>query len=116
MISPEDILAGKKVQKIENLEVLFMTMQSVIKMIDEEIQKSLANEQLINNQALTKCANGVKWILSLGSDEYKVMGIKDLISVNKKVMVAILLNRAFLSMCPELMNFANENAVVFKSF
>lgn len=114
-VEPADILAGKTVSNITNLEVLFITMQGVVTLIREQIQHDTINHGGITVDTLKKCANGVKWILGLKSLEHQVMGIKDLVSTDQQTMVRIFLNKEFGAMCPELLKFANENKYVFKA-
>lgn len=114
-VNPQDIIDGEDVKKIDNnLEMLFMTMQGVIKLIGDNIKKDKINNGIITNETIRRCANGVRWLLSLNSMEHKVMGIKDLVSVDRKSIVQMLLSEEFRELCPELVKFAKKNNVVFR--
>lgn len=115
-IEPLDILNGKEVStsNISN-EVLFMTMQGVIKLMSELIQTDKTNSSAVTLGTVKKCANGVKWLLSLKSMEHRIMGIKDFISTDRPTIVQILLNSEFNKHCPELIEFSKANKEVFRT-
>lgn len=114
VVDPIDIISGKSVRDINNTEVLFMTMQGVITLLAEYIKKDKINYGEIRHETMAKCANGIRWILSLGSMENKVMGLKDFLSIDRAELTSLMVNPEFNQLCPELVKFATENKVVFK--
>lgn len=113
-VNPSDILAGKKVAKITNNEVLFMTMQGVVKLLGDNLKTDIANNKSITAPTVEQFANGVKWMLTLDRLEHKIMGIKDLIANDSRSIPQILLHNHFDKLCPEFKAFANSNRQVFK--
>lgn len=115
VIEPSDILIGKDIKNVDSsMEVLFMTMQGVIKLMVDHIKLDVSNRGEIAADTITKCANGIKWILGLDSMEHRVMGIKDFAANDKGIITKLMLSKEFSSKCPELKEFAKENAAVFR--
>lgn len=113
-IDPADILAGKYAGDTStSLEVLFMTLQGVIKLMSDSIKTDVINHGGIMANTLNKCSNGIKWMLSLKSLEHRVMGLKDFISTNRQVIVQMFLSPAFSEVCPELLQFTETNKSIF---
>lgn len=113
-VSPSDILAGKSVREITEMEVLFMTMQGVIKLMTESIKTDKTNNGKLTSGTLEKCANGIKWMLGLKSVEHQVMAIKDFVTSDRETVTQMFLNADFNKLCPELMEFAKRNSCIFK--
>lgn len=113
-VSPSDILAGKSVREITEMEVLFMTMQGVIKLMTESIKTDKTNNGKLTSGTLEKCANGIKWMLGLKSVEHQVMAIKDFVTSDRETVTQMFLNADFNKLCPELMEFAKKNSCIFK--
>lgn len=117
-VDPSQILSGKEKKKPRRKEVLFLTVQSLVKLMYNEVTTYIEKGGIITNDNLdkdliVKFENGIKWMLSLSSLEVKSMAIKDLLCTNKQLMQTILTNKDFLASCPELPEFAKENAAVF---
>lgn len=110
-ISPEDIINNGATPKINDKEVLFITIESVINLLGNCVKQDISTGT-ITSETLYKFANGFKWLITL-SKECAVMGIKDLISYDKQNIPKIILNTEFLRICPEIRDFANENKDVF---
>ena len=115
-IDPMDILTGKEVETRQmNMEVMFLTMQGVIKLMGDSIEHDkINNGGLIADATIDKCANGVRWILSLNSMEHQVMGIKDFAATDRQVVTQMILSPTFAQKCPELISFAKDNVGIFK--
>lgn len=114
-VEPSDILAGREVKELSgSLEVLFMTMQGVIKLMADDIKKDKTNNGVITSETIKKCANGVRWILGLKSMEHRVMGIKDFAAHDRQAITQMILSPEFSKQCPELMSFAQTNVAIFK--
>ena len=113
-VDPADILAGKSISDISgNLEVLFMTLQGVIKLMSDGIKADVVNHGGITMDNMKKCSNGVKWMIGLRSMEHRVMGLKDFISTNRQLVVKMFLNPEFSKVCPELLKFTEANKGIF---
>ena len=61
----------------------------------------------------TKCANGIKWMLTLDSVEHQVMALKDFVKSDRMAVTKMILNKDFMAMCPELSEFMQKNRVIF---
>lgn len=114
VISPEDILSGTKENKFKNSEALYITMQSLVKLMGDEIARDKNNNGEIQYQTLVRLCTGINWILSLSSMEAKVSGIKGLIATDRQTVIKIITNEKFMQICPQLQAFATENTVVFR--
>lgn len=114
-INPEDIVEGRITSDTcANQEITLITIQSVIRLMAESIEKDKnENNGYISERTFRRCANGIKWMLKLRSMEYTVMGIKDFVSVNRTAVIKIMLSPQFRQLCPEIVQFATENAKVF---
>ena len=113
-VEPGDIIAGKKVPEIKEMEVLFMTMQGVVRLMSDALEYDKQNFSEIKPNTLQKCANGVKWMLGLKSVEHQVMAVKDFIATDRELITRIFLNPTFNELCPELRDFANKNRSIFR--
>ena len=113
-VEPADILAGKKVPEITEMEVLFMTMQGVIKLMVDAIKTDKQNQGRLTENTFKKCANGIKWMIGLKSVEHQVMAIKDFVANDREVVTQMFLNPSFNKMCPELITFARQNNNIFR--
>lgn len=109
-VEPADILAGK-VRGFDStsLEVLFLTMQGVVKMLSDMTNKDMQMTQKLSDSTMDCWANAVKWMLSLKSVEHQVMGLKDLIKSNQNIASHLFLNPQFNAKCPELRTFVMNN-------
>ncbi|KPU45938.1 hypothetical protein OXPF_04060 [Oxobacter pfennigii] len=115
IVHPDDIIEGKPVRDVgDNLEILFMTMQSLIKVMSDLISTDKKNHGDITKGTMQKCANGIRWILSLKALEHKTMGLKDFISTHGQIVRKMIVNPEFSVMCPELSEFAKNNSILFK--
>lgn len=114
-VEPIDIVNGKvKEFNAMSIEVLFLTIQGVIKLISDETNRDIQNNGGLTMNTLNYWANGVKWMLSLDSMEHKLLALKDLIRNNQSMASQLFLNQTFNSKCPELGIFINNNSNVFK--
>lgn len=117
-IEPGKILAGTEKKKPRKQEILYMTIQALVRLLSDEIKTYVENgnkidSKSIDDEILSKSVNCIKWILSLSALEHRTMGIKDLIAIDKKTMTKIIINEKFMKACPELFDFADENELVF---
>lgn len=109
-VAPEDILAGRvKGFNGDSIEVLFLTMQGVIKLISDKTNREFQNAQAVSDDTMNNWANAIRWMISLESLEHKIMGIKDLIRSNQRVASYLFLRPEFNAKCPELREFVNSN-------
>lgn len=112
-VDPNEILLNGAMPKIDTQEIVFITIQNVIKIVGEAIKKDMADLQgAVQQNTIQMLANGLRWILSLRK-EYAVMGFKDLISYEPATIRRLVLNPQLRQACPELMQFAVENQAIF---
>ena len=113
-VDPNEILAGKKVPQITEVEVLIITIQSVINLMHKYINDDKNNLNMITDDTLAKCAHGISWMLSLDTLEHRVMAIKDFTRVDRAIATKIIMSTKFKTLCPELTEFVRENINVLK--
>jgi hypothetical protein len=112
---PEDILSGVKLTySPENREMVYMSIHGVSKLLTEVTDMDMSNYKSISTATMLKWANAIRWILGLSQLEYRIMGIKDLISSNRTAATQLLLNKDFNKLVPELKQFVTENSQVFR--
>lgn len=111
-VEPTRIVDKGEKPTITNNEVIYITIQSVTKLVADRVKKDLQELGGKVTAGTIQCmANGLKWILSLKT-EYAVMGFKDLIAYDENIKFLIFspeLNQA----CPELREFATKNEKIF---
>lgn len=115
-VEPADILAGKNLTtEISSNEVLFMTMQGVIRLLSDAVKIDKQNTDTVTPATLVKIGNGLRWMINLPKVEHKVMAVKDLVATDRQLMTKVFLNPSFNQLCPELNAFAKEHGAIFKS-
>lgn len=113
-VDPMLIVRDGNIVNIQQQEILFITIQSAIKIVGDQIKDDMERlNGAIQQQTLQYLANCLKWILSLQKKEYSVMGFKDLLAYNEQVIKRLLLSPELNNACPELLQFAKENAIIF---
>lgn len=113
-IEPQDIIDGRVTgYNGDSLEVLFMTIQGVIKLITDATKADTVNRGALTNRTVNYWINGIKWMLSLKALEHQVMALKDLVSSNITVAPRLLLNSEFKEKCPEFVEFTRNNSGIF---
>ena len=94
-------------------EIVNITIQSTIKIVGDKISSDLiALNGSVSQDAINMLANVISWLVTLRK-EYAVMGIKDLIAYNEKVIRQLIVSPALQQACPELLQFVNENIQIF---
>jgi len=112
-IDPNSIVKNGQCPKLDDIEIVNITIQSVIKIVSDKIDSDLNNGNEISSEAVQWTANTLKWLVSLRT-EYAVMGIKDLVRYNKIAMTKLLIHPSLHQLCPEFAKFAAENKGVFE--
>lgn len=113
-VDPMTIVKDGKRPQVRQQEVLFILMQSVIKIVGDQIKEDISKLHGIQQQTLQYTANALKWILSLDKPEHKVMGFKDLIAYDEGVMRRLMISSELNAICPEIIKFATENEEIFR--
>lgn len=113
-IEPMEIIEGR-VQGYNgnSLEILFMAIQGVIKLIQNETDADMKNGGVLQDRTMNHWINSIKWFLSLNTLEHQVMALKDLVQSNIQVSPQLLLNPVFRERCPEFIEFISKNSGVF---
>ena len=112
-VDPKTIVVNGAMPKLNNQEIIYITIQSVIKLIIDKINADKERYNGIMDDTIVWTANGIKWILSLRK-EYAVMGYQDLVRYDKQIILKIAFSQRFREICPELIEFAKENADIFR--
>lgn len=116
ILNIDDILNGIDVNiSKDSNEILFITLQSLVKSMHNLISKDLENSNVISTEVIDKCVNGFNFILNkIEKLEIQVMSIRDFIEIDKKTAVDLIINdRNLIQKCPKLSEFAKDNKVVF---
>lgn len=112
-VDPNTIIIDREKPIIESQEVIYITIQSVIKIIGDKIREDRQTlNGAVQQNTIQMLANGLSWILSLRK-EYAVMGFTDLIAYEPDTIRRLLLTPQLLQSCPEFRQFANDNQVIF---
>lgn len=115
-IDPLDILKGKVIGfSGDSIEVLFMTMQGVVKLVSDATKIDINNSGDISATTFGYWINAVNWMISLEKLEHKVMGIKDMLKSNEGVASKLFLSTEFTKKCPKLREFVSNNSEIFKN-
>lgn len=112
-VEPADIISGKKVPVIRENEVLFLTMQGVIKLLSDMIKTDRQNGGVLREETCRKCANGIRWMIGLESVEHQVMALKDFVKSDRVAVTKMILNPTFSELCPELGEYMKHNKGIF---
>lgn len=112
-VDPNRIVYSGEKPIINEQEVLYITISSVIKIVGDRALSELQAQNAVTNDTIIMMANALNWILSLNK-EYAVMGFKDLINYNKDSMRSIVMTPQFIKACPALPQFANQNKEIFR--
>lgn len=112
-IDPMQIVKGLKSPQIKQQEVLMITIQSVIKIVGDRIVEGVKRENKITPTNLQYLANALKWILTLDKLEHSVMGFKDLVSYDEKIMRVVLVSEELNTICPDILRFVKAQKIIF---
>jgi len=112
-VDPNEIVNNGLKPHIEQQEILYITIGSVVKIVGDTIRNDISNLKGVSVETLNKLANALNWFMTL-SKENAVMGIKDLIGYDRDTIRRVLVAPEFLAICPEIMQFANNNKEIFR--
>lgn len=114
-VNPADIVMGRTNVIPKKLEIMFITIQGVLKILRDCMNRDISNLGVLSNETIIYISNSIKWFLKLDKLEYRISAIKDLINTNKSVISSLMLsNKEFQRLCPDLLEFAAENKEVFR--
>lgn len=119
VINAEDIMEGKiSVNQAEGLdtEVMYIVVQNLIALIKKELQNNKTKDYF-TDKAVNKVANVCNWLIEVGRQvklDFAIMALQDLVN-HVPEFKSLVLNDEFDTACPDLLEFASENSVVFKS-
>lgn len=113
-VDPMEILKGNTDISIKQNEVLYITIQSCVRIMTERFALEKGAGQ-ISVDSVYYTANFIKWLINKTSLDNTVMGIKDLLRNNKDIVKTIILNPStnFRAICPEWVQFINEHGDIF---
>lgn len=115
-VEPMDILEKGETPEIDNTEILYITIQSVVKIMGDNIVNDYETTKEFSEKTLDMVANGLRWLFGL-KVEYAAMGFKDLVAYGSKhenAVQRIVMSPELNEKCPELKKFAHDNIEVFK--
>lgn len=113
-VDPMEILKGSEIPKISQNEILYITIQSCVKLLTERLtQESQVGQLTVDS--VKYVANFTRWLLTSTSLDNSVMGLKDLLRQNKRAVTQIIMNPStnFRTLCPEWSKFVNEHGDIF---
>lgn len=117
VINAEDIMEGKvsadAVKTVET-EVMYIIVQNLIKCVKSELENNRVGD-FYSDKSVTKVANVCNWLISVGR-KYKldlaIMAFQDL-GNHVDDFKNLILSDDFDEVCPSLIEFTQENDVVF---
>lgn len=119
-VDPSDIIVRGDQPNITSQEVVYITIQSCVKLLQEMFNKDAGGGEFTSNTLLSEAtingvANFLRYMLNKLKLEYATMGIKDLINANKQAMTCLLLRPEykFPDKCPEYTKFIREHGKIF---
>lgn len=113
IVDPNDIVFKGAMPNIDRQEALYITISSVVKIVGDQVKNdfdTLSGKCSTNTVGML--ANALRWILSL-KKEYAVMGFKDLLGYDLKLMRNLMMRHEVHVACPELPAFARDNKEIF---
>lgn len=112
-VDPNRIICNGEKPVIEQQEVLYITISSVVKIVGDQIMRDIKTSGGVQQTTINALANALNWILGLRK-EYAVMGFKDLVGYEPNTMRAVILTPQLFTACPLITKFAQENESIFK--
>lgn len=112
-VDPNRIICNGEKPVIEQQEVLYITISSVVKIVGDQIMRDIKTSGGVQQTTINALANALNWILGLRK-EYAVMGFKDLVGYEPNTMRAVILTPQLFTACPMITKFAQENESIFK--
>lgn len=112
-VDPNRIICNGEKPVIEQQEVLYITISSVVKIVGDQIMRDIKASGGVQQTTINALANALNWILGLRK-EYAVMGFKDLVGYEPNTMRAVILTPQLFTACPMITKFAQENESIFK--
>lgn len=112
-VDPNRIICNGEKPVIEQQEVLYITISSVVKIVGDQIMRDIKASGGVQQTTINALANALNWILGLRK-EYAVMGFKDLVGYEPNTMRAVILTPQLFTACPLITKFAQENESIFK--
>lgn len=117
VINASDILDGKvKVDSAAGMdtEVMYILVQNLVSCIKKELATNKTASGFTLN-AVKRVGNATNWLIAVGRQirlDFAIMAFQEL-SANVDEFVSILVDDEFDKICPDLLEFADENALVF---
>ena len=112
-VDPNRIICNGEKPVIEQQEVLYITISSVVKIVGDQIMRDIKASGGVQQTTINALANALNWILGLRK-EYAVMGFKDLVGYEPNIMRAVILTPQLFTACPMITKFAQENKSIFE--
>lgn len=113
-VDPMSIVKNGELPKINQQEILMITLQSVVKIVGEAIDTDMDNlNGAVQEITLKYLANTLNWIISLDRKEYSTMGIKDIMNYGNGVIRKLSISPELIQLCPNFIKFAHENKAIF---
>lgn len=112
-VDPKRIICNGEKPVIEQQEVLYITISSVVKIVGDQIMSDIKANGGVQQTTINALANALNWILGLRK-EYAVMGFKDLVGYEPNTMRAVILTPQLFTACPMITRFAQENESIFR--
>ncbi len=117
VINAEDILDGKvgpEAVKTVETEVMYIIVQNLVKSIKTELQNNQVGDTFAD-KSIKRIANVCNWLIAVGRKyklDFAIMAFQDL-GNHVEDFKKLLLTDEFDEVCPSLLEFTQENDVVF---
>lgn len=110
----EKIMDGTLIPKIEQPEILHITIQSGINRLVQDAENDLQKNPRVSDKTIIRFAHFCSWMFGLDSLETKAMALNDIkMCMKQQTLTSVFMNRDFNTICPEWAKFANENTDLF---
>lgn len=115
-LSPEDILSGKADPKevaTLKMEVVHLTIQSLIKQISKELKAGRTGVAEFKPEVVKRIVNLMKWALNCGNLDYAITILQGIASAEDDFISLVTFNEDFQKLCPEFDDFVAQNGMIF---
>lgn len=119
VIDTEDIMSGKATTDVKGMqsEVMYIVVQNLIKEVTATLEKGYTGRGQFKADSVKRVVNACKWLIGVGTNsslDFAIMAMQDLANNVPKFIDLVLSDDEFDDACPEFLQFAEHNEIVFK--
>lgn len=117
IVKVEDVLSGKAKTDIDitNPEVMYITVQNLVRALAHELKLGKVGSCEFKEETVKIVANACRWIIGVGKKQLDlaITSLTDLRENVEEFGELVIQDDKFDELCPELLDFAQENSIVF---